>query len=165
MSTRHTILASPLGDLTVVRDDDGITGVYFPHHWTRPDPATFGPRVDGGFEDVAAQLGEFLAGERRTFDLPLHPAGPPDQRRVWDLIAAIPYGGTSTYGELARRLGDGTTAQEVGAAVGANPLSILVACHRVVGSDGKLTGYAGGLDRKRHLLDLESGQLRLEASA
>jgi methylated-DNA-[protein]-cysteine S-methyltransferase len=165
MSTRHTILASPLGDLTVVRDDDGITGVYFPHHWTRPDPATFGPRVDGGFEDVAAQLREFFAGERRTFDLPLHPAGAPDQRRVWDLIDRIPYGRTSTYGRLAEALGDGTTAQEVGAAVGRNPLSILVACHRVLGSTGNLTGYAGGLARKRRLLDLESGQYTLEASA
>jgi len=86
------------------------------------------------------------------------------QERVWRLIGAIPYGRTATYGELARALGDGTTAQEVGAAVGSNPLSILVGCHRVVGSDGKLTGYAGGLDRKRRLLDLESGQLQLEAS-
>jgi methylated-DNA-[protein]-cysteine S-methyltransferase len=165
MSTRHTILASPLGDLTVVRDDDGLTGLYFRHHWTRPDPATFGPRVDEGFEDVAAQLREFFAGERRTFELPLHPAGTPDQRRVWDLIDRIPYGRTSTYGQLAEALGDGTTAQEVGVAVGRNPLSILVACHRVVGSTGKLTGYAGGLERKRRLLDLESGQYALEASA
>jgi methylated-DNA-[protein]-cysteine S-methyltransferase len=164
MSTRHTILASPIGDLTVVRDDDGITGVYFPHHWTRPDPSAFGPRVEGGFEDVAAQLEEYFAGGRREFDLPLHATGSPLELRVWDLLAAIPYGRTATYGELARQLGDGTTAQEVGAAVGRNPLSILVGCHRVVGSDGKLTGYAGGLGRKRHLLDLESGQQRLEAS-
>jgi len=164
MSTRHTILATPIGDLTVVRDDAGITGVYFPHHWTRPDRTAFGPRVEDGFEDVAGQLDEYFAGERREFDLPLHATGDPVQERVWRLIAAIPYGRTATYGELARSLGDGTTAQEVGAAVGSNPLSILVGCHRVVGSDGKLTGYAGGLDRKRRLLDLESEQLQLEAS-
>jgi methylated-DNA-[protein]-cysteine S-methyltransferase len=165
MSTRHTILASPLGDLTVVRDDDGVTGVYFPHHWTRPDRTGFGPRADAGFEDVAAQLAEYFAGERRAFDLPVHAAGTSTQRRVWDLIAAIPYGATRTYGELAAALGDGTTAQEVGAAVGANPLSIVVGCHRVVGSGGKLTGYAGGLDRKRRLLDLESGQQALVVEA
>jgi methylated-DNA-[protein]-cysteine S-methyltransferase len=163
MSTRHTILASPLGDLTVVRDDDGVTGVYFPQHWTRPDRTGFGPRVEDGFEDVAAQLAEYFAGERRDFDLPAHAAGTGAQRRVWDLIAAIPYGQTATYGELARKLGDGTTAQEVGAAVGSNPLSILVGCHRVVGAGGALTGYAGGLGRKRRLLDLESGQQVLEA--
>jgi methylated-DNA-[protein]-cysteine S-methyltransferase len=164
MSTRHTVLATPIGDLTVVRDDDGITGVYFPRHWTRPDRAAFGPRVDAGFEDVAGQFGEYFAGRRRAFDLPLHASGNPQQERVWRLVAAIPYGRTATYGELARELGDGTTAQEVGAAVGANPLSVVVACHRVVGSGGRLTGYAGGLHRKRRLLDLESGQQVLEAS-
>ncbi len=164
MSTRHTILATPIGDLTVVRDDAGVSGVYYPHHWTRPDRTAFGQRVEAGFEDVAGQLAEYFAGERREFDLPLHAAGDPLQERVWRLIAAIRYGRTATYGELASALGDGTTAQEVGAAVGANPLSILVGCHRVVGGSGKLTGYAGGLDRKRRLLDLESGQQQLEAS-
>jgi len=164
MSTRHTILATPIGDLTVVRDDAGITGVYFPHHWTRPDRTAFGPRVQAGFEDVAGQLAAYFAGERTAFDLPLHASGSPLQERVWRLVAAIPYGRTATYGQLAGALGDGTTAQEVGAAVGANPLSILVGCHRVVGSGGALTGYAGGLDRKRRLLDLESGQQQLEAS-
>jgi len=164
MSTRHTILATPIGDLTVVRDDAGITGVYFPHHWTRPDRTAFGPRVQAGFEDVAGQLAAYFAGERTAFDLPLHASGSPLQERVWRLVAAIPYGRTATYGQLAGALGDGTTAQEVGAAVGANPLSILVGCHRVVGAGGKLTGYAGGLARKRHLLDLESGQQVLEAS-
>jgi methylated-DNA-[protein]-cysteine S-methyltransferase len=161
MSTRHAILASPIGDLTVVRDDDGLTGLYFPHHWTRPDRTAFGPPVTAGFEDVATQLAEYLAGDRRTFDLPLHADGDSLQRQVRALLAAIPYGSTVTYGHLARTLG--CSAQEVGAAVGSNPLSILVPCHRVVGSTGKLTGYAGGLDRKRHLLDLESGQQVLGA--
>jgi methylated-DNA-[protein]-cysteine S-methyltransferase len=161
MSTRHTVLSSPIGDLTVVRDDDGITGLYFPHHWTRPDRTAFGPRTDDGFEDVAAQLAEYFAGERHDFDLPTHTDGDALQRQVWALLAAVPYGSTVTYGHLARVLG--CTAQEVGAAVGRNPLSILVGCHRVVGAGGKLTGYAGGLARKRHLLDLESGQQVLAA--
>ena len=106
MSTRHTILATPIGDLTVVRDDAGITGVYFPHHWTRPDRTAFGPRVETGFEDVAGQLADYFAGERREFDLPLHATGDPVQQRVWQLIAAIPYGRTATLrgaGPRARR--------------------------------------------------------------
>jgi methylated-DNA-[protein]-cysteine S-methyltransferase len=161
MSTRHTVLSSPIGDLTVVRDDDGVTGVYFPQHWTRPDRTAFGPRTEDGFDDVAAQLAEYFAGDRHDFDLALHADGDALQRQVWALIAAIPYGSTVTYGHLARTLG--RTAQEIGAAVGSNPLSILVGCHRVVGANGKLTGYAGGLDRKRRLLDLESGQQVLGA--
>ena len=158
-STRHTIVDSPIGPLTVVRDDDGITGVYFPHHWTRPDPATFGPRVepadDHGFDEVIVQLEEYFAGERREFSLPLTPHGSFTAQQVWKLLAAIPYGQTTTYGELARQAGGGLTAQEAGRFVGANPLSILIPCHRVVGAAGQLTGYAGGLKRKRHLLELE----------
>jgi methylated-DNA-[protein]-cysteine S-methyltransferase len=158
-STRHAIIDSPLGPLTIVRDDDGITGLYFPHHWTRPDPATFGPRVeaagDRGFDAATAQLGEYFAGERREFELPLTPAGDPAGQRVWKLLAEIPYGRTTTYGELARLAGGDVTAKEIGGFVGANPLSIFIPCHRVVGSTGKLTGYAGGLRRKQHLLELE----------
>ncbi len=158
-TTWHTIAESPLGELTMVRDAQGMRGVYFPHHWYRPDPATFGPRKDEGFEDVRRQLVEYLAGRRRAFELELEADGTPLQQRVWDLIALIPYGETTTYGELATGMGDGVTAQQVGAAVGRNPLSIIVACHRVVGRNGKLTGYAGGLGRKRHLLDLETEQI------
>ncbi len=156
-AVRHTTVPSPLGALTVVRGDDGITGLYFPRHWYRPDPTTFGPRTDAGFDAVAAQLAEYFGGARREFDLALHPTGSASQLRVWALIAQVPYGSTTTYGQLAGQLGDGTGAQEVGAAVGRNPLSILVPCHRVLGSGGRLTGYAGGLARKRALLDLEQG--------
>jgi methylated-DNA-[protein]-cysteine S-methyltransferase len=156
-TARHTVLATAIGDLTVVREGDLLTGLYFPHHWYRPDPATFGPRTGRGFEDVAGQLEEYLAGSRTRFDLPLDPRGTRFQLRVWELIAQIPYGQTTTYGDLARRLGGPEAAQEVGAAVGRNPLSILIPCHRVIGSTGKLTGYAGGLKRKRMLLDLEQG--------
>ncbi|MBV9593592.1 MAG: methylated-DNA--[protein]-cysteine S-methyltransferase [Actinobacteria bacterium] len=151
----HTVLSTPLGPLTVCRDEVGITGVHFPHHWHPPAPAALGTRVDRGFEAVAEQLAEYFAGRRRRFELGLHVAGDARQRRVWTLIDEIPYGRTSTYGELAGRLGGGATPREVGAATGRNPLSILIACHRVVGRDGRLTGYAGGLERKRMLLDLE----------
>ena len=151
----HTVLATPLGELTVVRQADALTGLYFPHHWPRPDRAAFGARAGDGFGQVARQLDQYFAGQRGTFDLRLEPHGTPFQRRVWDLIAQVPYGQTTSYGEIARRLGGDATPQEVGAAVASNPLSILIPCHRVIGSTGKLTGYAGGLARKRALLDLE----------
>jgi methylated-DNA-[protein]-cysteine S-methyltransferase len=102
-----------------------------------------------------AQLTDFLAGDRTHFDLPTSLRGDDRQQRVWDRLATIPHGATVTYGELAVQLADGSTAQEVGAAVGRNPISIIVPCHRVVGKNGRLTGYAGGLERKKFLLDLE----------
>ncbi len=130
--------------------------MYYPHHWYLPDPATFGVRTGSGFEDVEEQLGEYFAGRRTAFELTDVDGGDAFQERVWELIARIPYGETTTYGELARELGDPAIARAVGGAVGRNPLSIVVPCHRVVGKDGKLTGYAGGLERKRLLLDLEA---------
>jgi methylated-DNA-[protein]-cysteine S-methyltransferase len=155
MSTTHTVVGSPLGDLTLVADDGSLTGLYFRHHWYRPDLASFGPRDDTGFGDVTRQLGEYFAGQRTEFDLPLDPRGDGFQQLVWKLISRIPYGQTTSYGDLARQLGDGAAAKDVGQAVGRNPLSVIVPCHRVVGKDGQLTGYAGGLARKRFLLDLE----------
>jgi methylated-DNA-[protein]-cysteine S-methyltransferase len=155
MAVTHTTITSGLGDLTVVGRDGVMVGLYFPHHWYMPDRAGFGERCDVGFEDVGDQLGDYLAGERRGFDVAVGTHGDERQERVWDLVGQIPYGETATYGELARRLGDGTTPQEVGAAVGHNPVCILVPCHRVVGANGKFCGYAGGLRRKRFLLDLE----------
>ncbi len=151
----HTVIATWLGELTIVRDGALLTGVYYPHHWYKPSPATFGPRTDEGFEEVTRQVGEYLDGTRTEFDLPLDARGSEFQRRAWELIEEIPFGHTTSYGDLARRLGDDTDPRDVGAAVGRNPLSILIPCHRVVGSTGKLTGYAGGLTRKRALLDLE----------
>jgi methylated-DNA-[protein]-cysteine S-methyltransferase len=151
----HTTIRSPLGDLTVVARDGAVTGLYFPHHWHRPDPAAFGRYTGDGFDEVRAQLGQYLAGQRRDFDLPVSASGSPLQELVWALISQIPYGATVSYGELARELGGEVTAQEAGAAVGRNPVSILIPCHRVVGAGGALTGYAGGLRRKRLLLDLE----------
>ncbi len=161
MSSTHTVAGSPLGDLTLVATDGRLTGLYFRQHWYRPGPASFGPRDDTGFGEVTHQLGEYFAGQREDFDLPIDPRGAAVQQRVWALISRIPYGQTTSYGELARQLGDGTSAKDVGQAVGRNPLSVIVPCHRVVGRDGQLTGYAGGLARKRFLLDLErrAGQL------
>jgi methylated-DNA-[protein]-cysteine S-methyltransferase len=151
----HTTIQSSLGDLTVVARGGLVTGLYFPHHWHLPDRSAFGEYGDTGFDDVRRQLDEYLAGQRREFDVPAGAAGSAFQERVWRLIGQIPYGTTVSYGELARELGGGNTAQEVGAAVGRNPVSILIPCHRVVGAGGALTGYAGGLRRKRILLDLE----------
>ncbi len=137
--TEHTVVATRLGELTVVRDGRSLTGLYFPRHWPRPE------------------LDEYLVGQRSTFDLPVEARGTEFQRRVWDLITQVPYGQTTTYGDLARRLGEDVSPQDVGAAVGRNPLCILIPCHRVIGSTGKLSGYAGGLDRKRALLEIERG--------
>ena len=159
-STRHVVIDSPIGPLTLVRDDDGLTGLYYPGHWTRPDQTTFGPRVepsdDHGFDEAIAQLREYFAGERQEFDLPLNPLGGERARQVWELLSEIPYGQTTSYGALADQVGSGVDARDIGGFVGANPLSIFIPCHRVVGSNGKLTGYAGGLDRKRYLLELEN---------
>ena len=107
------------------------------------------------------QLSEYLARTRTSFDLPLAPSGTAFQRRVWDALRAIPYGTTTSYGELARRLGDASATRAVGAANGKNPIPIIVPCHRVVGSRGELTGFGGGLDRKRWLLEHEGVALAL----
>ena len=159
ISTRHVIVESPVGSLTMVRDDTGITGLYYRGHWTRPDRNSLGPQVEPtighGFDEAIAQLAEYFSGQRREFDLPLNPRGSDIARRVWQLLTEIPYGQTTTYGELARRIGGGISPRDVGGFVGHNPLSIVIPCHRVVGAGGKLTGYAGGLGRKRYLLERE----------
>ena len=166
MTRTHTTIETPIGELTLVGEDGALIGVYYPGHWTRPDRAAFGERADGaGFAAVERQLAEYFAGERTGFDLPTARAGDGFQRRVWDRLAEIPYGETTTYGEIARELGDPTLARAVGGAVGHNPLSVIVPCHRVVGKDGKLTGYAGGLERKRFLLDLEAADTLLGATS
>lgn len=160
----HAVLETRLGQLTVVRDGRWLTGLYFPGHWPRPDRTAFGPRTELGFGEAARQLDEYLAGGRSAFDLPLRATGGEFDQRVWELIARVPYGETTSYGDLARRLGDGIDPRDVGAAVGRNPLCILIPCHRVVGSTGKLTGYAGGLRRKRALLEIErAGSARTAA--
>ena len=152
----HAVYDSPVGGLTLVGDGRALAGVYFPEHVRRPDQETFGERDDGAFAAARGQLTEYFAGDRRRFDLELAPRGNAFQQKVWALLVDIPYGETRTYGELAIALGDVALARAVGAANGQNPLSIIVPCHRVVGSTGKLTGYAGGLTRKAFLLELET---------
>jgi methylated-DNA-[protein]-cysteine S-methyltransferase len=162
-TTTHTTTDSPLGELTIVAEHGHLVGLYFPHHWYMPERETLGTYTGAGFAEVRRQLGEYFAGRRQQFDLLLDPHGDELQQRVWNLVREVPYGLTATYGDLAAALGDGTSAQAVGAAVGRNPLSILVPCHRIVGRGGKLTGYAGGLRRKRTLLDLEEATLGMSA--
>lgn len=164
MSIRHSTMDTPLGDLTLVATGEAISGLYFPQHKHPPTNSTLGAEVrlaaDPTLAELGRQLQEYLAGERHDFNLPVAPVGTDLQRQVWALIAEIPYGQTRTYGELAARL-DGPlpermpVAKMVGQAVGRNPVSIVIPCHRVMGADGTLTGFAGGLDRKRWLLDLE----------
>lgn len=163
MSATHTTIDSPIGELTLVARDGVLSGIYFPGHWHMPAPEVFGVRGDSGFKQVQEQLGQYFAGQRTEFALETALVGDDFQRRVWKLIDRIPYGQTTTYGEIAEELGGSAPAREVGAAVGRNPLSIVVPCHRVVGKDGKLTGYAGGLERKRFLLELEGAGERIEA--
>jgi methylated-DNA-[protein]-cysteine S-methyltransferase len=166
MTRTHTTIESPLGELTLVAVDGVLGGLYFPGHWYMPGPEVFGTRSERGFERAEAELNEYFAGQRTSFEIATGATGNEFQRRVWQLIDRVPYGQTTTYGEIARELGDEPTlARKVGGAVGRNPLSVVVPCHRVVGKDRKLTGYAGGLERKRFLLDLEAPGTTVEAAA
>ena len=149
---------SPVGELWLTGDGTHLTGLWF---GPLPDPAA--PAAVAGiapFPEVRAQLEEYFAGRRRDFDLPLAPVGTPFQRRVWQALREIPYGETVSYGALAARLGQPGAGRAVGLANGQNPISIVIPCHRVIGAGGALTGYGGGLERKRWLLALESGAAR-----
>lgn len=155
----HTVVDSPIDPLTLVTDGTALTGVYMQTH-RHAVPAQWGPRVDLDdappvLREAAGQLAEYFAGRRTGFGLPLAPAGTDFQQRVWRALTDIPYGRTATYGELARALGAPGASRAVGLANGRNPISIVVPCHRVIGSDGSLTGYGGGVERKQHLLTLE----------
>jgi methylated-DNA-[protein]-cysteine S-methyltransferase len=159
MSTRHIVVDTDLGPITLVAKDAAVAGLFYRHHIRRPAQETFGPEVIASIDpllaEAAQQLRDYLAGNRTEFDLPLVADGDAFRRAVWDIVASVPRGETTTYGRIAEQLGDRTQAYEVGQAVGANPLCILVPCHRVVGANGSLTGYAGGLTRKQALLELE----------
>ena len=157
MPLTHSVFPSPIGPLTAVREDGVLIGL----HMGPAGTAGLGRRDDAAFSDVRAQLDEYFAGTRTSFDLQMRATGNDLQLAVWKLIADIPYGATRSYGELARDLGDRTLAQAVGTACGRNPLPVVVPCHRVVGSDGSLVGFGGGLERKRFLLDLEHRDERL----
>ncbi len=153
---RYTMIDSPLGDLLAVRGERGLSGLYLPtgRHPKRPEPTW--QRDDTGFADVHEQLAAYFAGDRQAFDLDLHPTGTGFQRSVWTALCDIPYGQTMSYGTLAKKVGLPDAARAVGLANGQNPISIIVPCHRVIGADGSLTGYGGGLPAKRFLLDLEA---------
>ena len=159
MAMHHRTVDTGIGQLTLVGEGETLMGLYYPGHWTGPDRATFGPRDRGALREAERQLGEYLAGARTAFELDVRMTGSPFRRAVWQLIAAIPRGQTRSYGQLAAALPVPSHPRAVGTAVGANPLSIVVPCHRVVGSAGGLTGYAGGLERKRRLLELEGALL------
>ena len=151
----HTVADSPVGPLTLVATDGVLSGVYMDQQRHRPPQETFGEPDDAAFGACVEQLQGYFAGQLREFDLPLHFAGTPFQRAVWEALRTIPYGQTMSYGELAERIGRPSASRAVGLANGKNPISIIVPCHRVVGSGGALTGYGGGLPRKRQLLDFE----------
>jgi methylated-DNA-[protein]-cysteine S-methyltransferase len=157
VTTCHTTIESPVGPLTLVARDGALVGLYMLDQRHRPEPATFGERDDDAepFAAATRQLGEYFAGTRTEFDLPLAPRGTPFQERVWAALREIPYGETTSYGELAERIGSPGAARAVGLANGRNPIGIVVPCHRVVGSTGALTGYGGGIETKRRLLDAE----------
>ncbi|GAA3377592.1 methylated-DNA--[protein]-cysteine S-methyltransferase [Streptomyces sannanensis] len=158
MSTkRHTVADSPYGPLTLVATDGKLSGLYMTQHRHRPPEETFGEPDPRPFIEVIRQLEAYFARELTEFDLPLHLHGTPFQRSVWDQLLLIPYGETRSYGELAEALGKPGASRAVGLANGKNPVSIVVPCHRVIGSSGSLTGYGGGLDRKQRLLAFESG--------
>ena len=160
MSRMHTVVPSPIGPLTVVREDGALVRLAMSPPGRLVDAAT-GERSDEGFDDVIRQLGEYFAGERAAFDLPLRPVGSDFELAVWDQLTRIPYGETRSYGHVAQAVGAPGGAQAVGAANGRNPLAIVVPCHRVIGADGSLVGFGGGLPRKRFLLDLEQRDRRL----
>jgi methylated-DNA-[protein]-cysteine S-methyltransferase len=157
----YTTVDSPIGELLLLGEGDVLHGLYM-QDGLRPirvQPAWV--RDDDAFPAVREQLAEYFAGTRHEFDLELHLEGGAFQRTVWHALTEIPYGETISYGELARRIGRPDLARAVGTANGQNPIAVIVPCHRVIGANGKLVGYGGGLDNKRRLLELESGVLPL----
>ena len=169
--TTYSRLLTPVGELILTASDAALTGVYFPtsrrgkpptHHasWTESQDHTPSGTL---LARTAAQLTEYFAGQRTTFDVPLEALGSPFEHRVWNALRTIPYGTTTSYGELARRLGDPKGSRAIGTANGKNPIPIIVPCHRVVGANGELTGFGGGLDTKRWLLEHEGALLKVGA--
>jgi methylated-DNA-[protein]-cysteine S-methyltransferase len=154
-TTCYSYIDCPLGRMFVRGDGQFVTGLFMPHHkgWRGPDASW--QQSDASFTAVREQLAEYFAGERQHFDVPLKLAGTPFQRQVWQELVRIPFGTAITYAQLAQRVGKPTASRAVGHANSRNPVSIIVPCHRVIGADGKLTGYAGGVDKKQWLLAWE----------
>ncbi len=154
--TNSITVQTGIGPITLMANEQGLTQIILPG--AAQSSQTKGEKIKGEhsvLQTAAQQIKEYTEGKRFTFDLPLSPDGTEFQKRVWRIIKNIPYGQTLSYGEIARKLGDHNKARAVGGAANANPLSLVVPCHRVVGSDGSLTGYAGGLDLKQKLLQFE----------
>ncbi len=161
MSLAYKTMDSPVGKLKLVASGKGLVAVL----WENDEPlrVRLGEQVKEEGHPILLQaerqLGEYFAGQRMSFSVPIDLGGTPFQKNVWDALLAIPFGETRTYGELARRLGNPKASRAVGAATGKNPISIIVPCHRVIGSTGRLTGFAGGLEAKARLLTLERGSI------
>lgn len=152
---KYRYVKSPIGEILIAGDDDGIRFIGFPEGKGRIEPEAGWIRSERSFPDAARQLKEYFAGKRQTFDLKLSPAGTRFQLDVLDALQHIPYGETRSYAEIARAIGNPRAVRAVGAANGRNPLPIVIPCHRVIGSNGSLTGFGGGIETKRYLLDLE----------
>ncbi|MGW0572388.1 MULTISPECIES: methylated-DNA--[protein]-cysteine S-methyltransferase [Streptomyces] len=155
---QHTVIDSPYGPLTLVATDGVLSGLYMTDQRHRPPEESFGDPDDTPFAETTEELRAYFAGELQDFSVPLHLHGTPFQRSVWAELRRIPYGETRSYGQLADALGNPKASRAVGLANGKNPLGIIVPCHRVVGADGSLTGYGGGLERKQRLLEFERGE-------
>jgi methylated-DNA-[protein]-cysteine S-methyltransferase len=157
---QYCYVETPIGPLLIVGDPEAVRRIEFPESGRARLPETGWTEAgSGAVGEAARQLREYFAGTRTAFDLPLAPEGTEFQRAVWRLLQDIPYGETISYGELARRVGNPKASRAVGAANGANPIPIVIPCHRVIGSNGKLTGFGGGLPAKEALLSLETRQL------
>ncbi|HYI99988.1 MAG TPA: methylated-DNA--[protein]-cysteine S-methyltransferase [Thermoleophilaceae bacterium] len=153
----YSTVDSPIGELLLVGDGRALRGLHMVEGRRPVGAHDDWVRSTGPFDDVRAQLEEYFDGRRTSFDVPLAMEGTSFQRVVWNALLEIPYGETTTYGELARRVGQPGAARAVGLANGSNPVAVIVPCHRVIGANGKLTGYGGGMQNKRILLDLERG--------
>lgn len=155
-SLRYRIVDSPIGPLTLAGAGSTLMHLRMAGQAHEPDRSGWRPAESGSFDDVVEQLEAYFSGSLTQFDVQLHMAGTAFQRRVWDALRTIPYGETRSYGEIATQIGSPGASRAVGLANGRNPIGIIVPCHRVVGATGNLTGYAGGVDRKRTLLTLEN---------
>ena len=159
----YAYLETPIGTL-LIAGDDALRIISFPNKSFQPDPS-WTESKKGVVGEAIRQLKEYFAGKRSDFDLPVAPDGTPFQKKVWGQLQEIPYGATISYGELAKRVGNPQASRAVGAANGQNPIPIVIPCHRVIGANGKLTGFGGGLPTKEALLGLESRQRSLLARA
>lgn len=152
----YRYLTTPIGDLLLAGDEDGLAQIGFPQGKMRRDPAPDWIFNEKPFVEACRQLGEYFAGTRKEFELPLHLSGTDFQVQVLEELQKIPYGETASYGDIAKRIGRPKAMRAVGAANGRNPIPIVIPCHRVIGSSGDLTGFGGGLDTKEALLRLEA---------